>query len=100
MLSSGMLCRVALVKADVSQECVGSIIRVTRIGEIGTTSLLVANVACISLILSTLMKEVIVPPKCVLLQEPRGVTSQKTALQLPVLFNKIVRKAWETWQRQ
>jgi hypothetical protein len=37
MASSGMLRRVALVKTDVSEEVSASIIRVTRIGEVGTT---------------------------------------------------------------
>jgi hypothetical protein len=35
--SSGMLRRVALVRSDVSEELSASIIRVTRLGEIGTT---------------------------------------------------------------
>jgi hypothetical protein len=34
---SGMLRRVALVRTDVSDELSASIIRVTRIGELGTT---------------------------------------------------------------
>jgi hypothetical protein len=37
MVSSGMLRRAALVRTDVSEELSGSFIRVTRIGEIGTT---------------------------------------------------------------
>jgi hypothetical protein len=37
MASSGMLRRVALVRTDVSKELSSSIIRVTRIGELGTT---------------------------------------------------------------
>jgi hypothetical protein len=36
MASSGMLRRVALVKAEVSGELSSSIIRVTKIGELGT----------------------------------------------------------------
>jgi demethoxyubiquinone hydroxylase (CLK1/Coq7/Cat5 family) len=37
MASSGTLRRVALVRTDVSEEFSASIIRVTRIGELGTT---------------------------------------------------------------
>jgi hypothetical protein len=36
MASSGMLRRVALVRTEVSEELSASIIRVTRIGELGT----------------------------------------------------------------
>jgi hypothetical protein len=41
--SSGMICHVALVKADVSEELSSSIIRVTRIGELGTTLAINSN---------------------------------------------------------
>jgi hypothetical protein len=37
MPSSGMLCRVALVRTDVSKELSASIFRVTRIGELEKT---------------------------------------------------------------
>jgi hypothetical protein len=37
MASSGMLRRVALVRTDVSEELSSSFIRVTRLGELGTT---------------------------------------------------------------
>jgi hypothetical protein len=37
MVSSGMLYRVALVRTDVSEDLSASFIRVTRIGELGTT---------------------------------------------------------------
>jgi hypothetical protein len=63
MASSGMLHRVALVRTDVSEELSAPIIRVTRIGELGTlavTRLLVtANAIPSPLILVTLMMEVL-----------------------------------------
>jgi hypothetical protein len=56
--SSGMLRRVALVGTDVSEELSASIIRVTRIGELGTTLAVVTpNVFPTSPILVTLMME-------------------------------------------
>jgi hypothetical protein len=43
MLYSGMLRHVALVRTDVSEEHIACIIRVTRIGELGTTLALTSN---------------------------------------------------------
>jgi hypothetical protein len=62
MRSSGMLHRVALVRTDVSEVISSSIIRVTRIGVLGTTLavsrlLVTASVVTISPILVTLMVE-------------------------------------------
>jgi hypothetical protein len=45
MASSGMLGRVALVRTDVSEEPSASIIRVTRISELGTTLAVTSNLA-------------------------------------------------------
>jgi hypothetical protein len=74
MTYSGMLRRMALVRTDVSEECVAFIIKAKRIVELGTalalTSnlsslrlLITANVVRSSLILVTLMKEVICFPE-------------------------------------
>jgi hypothetical protein len=64
MASSGTLRRVGLVRTDVSEELSASIIRVTRIGELGTTLavtsnrlLVTANVVPSSPIHVTLMME-------------------------------------------
>jgi hypothetical protein len=43
MTSSGMLRLVALVRTDVSEERSASIIKVTRIGELGTTLAVTSN---------------------------------------------------------
>jgi hypothetical protein len=43
MSSSGMLRLVALTRTDVSEECIASVIRVTRIGELGTTLAVTSN---------------------------------------------------------
>jgi hypothetical protein len=93
--SSGMARRLALLRIDVSKECIIFIIRVKRIGEVGATLavtsnrstvfirkalqlLVIANVVHTSLILFNTMMEEKVPPKRRFLQEPHGVPSQKT----------------------
>jgi hypothetical protein len=43
MAPSGMLRRVALVRTDVSEELSASFIRVTRVGELGTTLAVTSN---------------------------------------------------------
>jgi hypothetical protein len=62
MPSSGMLSRVDLVKTDVSVERIASMIRVTRIGELGTLAwlrLLATAEVCSSPILLTLMMQML-----------------------------------------
>jgi hypothetical protein len=63
-----MLRRVAVVRTDFSEEPSASFISVTRIGELGTTLAATSN-------LQTLRRNT---KKRRFLQEPNGVTSQKT----------------------
>jgi hypothetical protein len=74
MASSGLLRRVALVRTDVSEEPGVSLIRVTKIGELGTTQAATSNRR--TLRRNWWRRQV--PPKCRFLQEPHGVTTQKT----------------------
>jgi hypothetical protein len=66
-----MLRRVALVRTDVSEERFTPIIRVTRIGERGTTLAVTSN--------RRKLRRRYFPPKRRFLQELHGITSQKTA---------------------
>jgi hypothetical protein len=66
-----MLRRVTLVKTEVSEELSASFIKVTRIGELGTTLAVTSS--------RRTLERVSVPPKRRFLQEPHGVTFQKTA---------------------
>jgi hypothetical protein len=68
---------VALVGTDVSEERGASFIRVTRIGELGTT-LDVTSIVPSSPILVTLMKVAISSLEILFLQEPHDVKSKKT----------------------
>jgi hypothetical protein len=43
MPSSGILCRVALARTNISVELIASIIKVTRIGELGTVLAVTIN---------------------------------------------------------
>jgi hypothetical protein len=88
-----MLRRVALVRPNVSEEPGASFIGVTKIGELGTTQAATSNrrtlrrntkvflAACVvpsSPIFVTLMKEAPGSSETSFLEEPHGVTTQKT----------------------
>jgi hypothetical protein len=68
-----MLRRVALVRIDVSDELSASFMKVTRIDELVTSSVVTS-----SPILVTLMKEALSSSERRFLQEPHGVISQRT----------------------
>jgi hypothetical protein len=73
MVSSGMLRRVALVRTDVAEERIASFIRVTRIGELGTT-LAVTSLVFLLSVLRLLVRASVVPSSPIL------VTLMKEAL--------------------
>jgi hypothetical protein len=70
MVSSEILHLVARVKTDVSEEPSASFIKVTRIGELGTTLAATSNRRTLRRLFLRSVRR--------FLQEPRGVTSQKT----------------------
>jgi hypothetical protein len=80
-----MLSLVALVRTDVSEERSDSIIRASRIGELGTMLAVTSNAVAscflflVHRLLSLWLWRGYAPPKGRFLQEPHGVTSQKTA---------------------
>jgi hypothetical protein len=112
MALSGILHRVALVRTDVSEQLSASFIRSTRIGEIGTRLALISNrrtlrrytndflflrsvsrllvtasVVPSSPILVTLMKEALRSSDTSVLQQSRGIISQKTPFYIVTAVN-------------
>jgi hypothetical protein len=77
MASSGILRRVALVRTDVSEEFSASIIRVTRIGELGTTLI---SVVPSSQILVTLMMEALSSSETSVLTRATGCNIPEDAI--------------------
>jgi hypothetical protein len=73
MVSSGLLRRVALLRTDVSEEPGASFLRVTKIGALGTTQAATSNRRTLRS-----SQRTSIPPKRRFLQEPHGVTTQKT----------------------
>jgi hypothetical protein len=94
MVSSVKLCRVVLVRTSISEELIASIMTVKSVSELGTTLAAIINWNTLSLSIVQLLLLTVflacwlfspwwyrgyVPLKRRFLQEPHGVTSQKTA---------------------
>jgi hypothetical protein len=79
MVTSGMLRRVALVRIDVSEEPSASIIRVTRIGELGTTQATTSNRRTLRRNTKYFVRHLLVAA-CVVPSSPILVTLMKEAL--------------------
>jgi hypothetical protein len=87
--SSGMLHRIALVRTDVSEELIASIVRVTRIGVLGTAlAYLVTAKVVPSSILVTLTMEAISSSETVVLTR----TTQRNILKDAILHNSALFK--------
>jgi hypothetical protein len=85
--SSGMLPYVALVKTNVSKEHSASIIRVKRIFQTCISCQLLLTLFLAHGFLSPWWRKHYVPPKRRFLQEPHGVTSQRTAFFIVTAVN-------------
>jgi hypothetical protein len=107
IVSSGILRRVTLLRTDVSEELSASFIRVTSIGELGTMLAVTSNRSTLrrntgfqlQLALFLVHRFLLpwwtrhyVPPKRRFLQEPHGVTSQKTGFILFTIVFLIITK--------
>jgi hypothetical protein len=65
MVSSGMLRLMAVVRTDVSEELSASFIRVTRIGELGTTLAVTSNRHALVLVFLRSVRRLLVTPSVV-----------------------------------
>jgi hypothetical protein len=85
MPSSRMWCRAGLVRADVSEEVIASIIRVTRISELRTTLTASSNISNVvpnaRILFTVMMEEIRSPKKSVLTRATRRHIPEDGILQ-------------------
>jgi ABC-type taurine transport system substrate-binding protein len=91
MVSSGTLRRVALVRSNVSEELSASFVRVTRIGELGTT-LAVTSIVPISPILVTLMKDALSSSETLVLTRTKWRNIPED-----IILQKYQESSWVQW---
>jgi hypothetical protein len=90
-----MLRRVALVRTDVLEELSSSMIRATRIGQLGTFAVTSNRAFPVNLFLSPWWWRRYVPPKRRFLQESHGVTFQKTRFSNEInLYSEVSFCRW------
>jgi hypothetical protein len=81
MVSSGMLCHVALVRSDVSVELSTSFFRMTRIGEVGTTLAVTSNRRTLRSVCRLLVTASVVPTSPILVTlKKEALSSSKTSV--------------------
>jgi hypothetical protein len=81
MASFGMLRRVALVGTDVSEELTASIIRMTRIGELGTTLAVTSNRRTLRINTKLLVAACVVPSSPILITlKKEALSSSETSI--------------------
>jgi hypothetical protein len=89
-----MLCRVALVRTDVSEELIASIIRVTRIGEQGTLAI-TSNRRTLRIIFLHSMRQLLVaaniPSSPILMME--ALSSSETLVLIRAMRHNIPEDA-------
>jgi hypothetical protein len=79
-----------LVKTDVSDECIASIIRVTRIGELGTMLAVSSNPSTLRIVLRLLLTANIVPSSPILVTlEMEAIRSSETSVFTRSILHNI-----------
>jgi hypothetical protein len=89
MPSSGVLHHVALVRIDIAQERISSIIRVTRISELGTTLAVTSNIAYLRSVLTCLVTANAFPSSPSLVTMMEAICSSETSVLTIVTWRNV-----------
>jgi hypothetical protein len=83
MPSSGMLCQASLIRNDVSEELSASFIRVTRIGELGIALAVTSNLVFLHSVRRLLVRASVVPSSLILVTIMKEVLTRATWHNIP-----------------